>query len=230
MNINKIIAYKGNRIIKFSAQLTDKLNFNLLESHRKNFLLGEDLAYKIFNHFNAIPWNSKSIRILKLNDPEQELQDDKTKNTMKKAIEKYLSEIEEDEHDLDFTSQEYYYLERDYNCSQKDLIEQLGFFNDMPIPTKTISFLEGYVQQVEDIELSKQQLRKLYIENTAPMEEVKEYVMYIGPNDKFKGFVGEVIQHRDDIAPNLVKFYTLNEKGRNYKFWSKEENLVRFLF
>lgn len=230
MNVNKIIAYKNNRVVKISAQLTDKLNFNLLESYKRNFLSSEDIAYKVFKHFNEIPWNSKSVRILNLNNPTQELQNDETKETMKKSLYSYLKDVEEDEYDLGFTNQDFYYLERDYDCSQIDLIEQLGFFNNMPIPTKTIGFIEEYINQIEDISLSRQQLRKLYIENTAPMEEVQEYVMYIGPNEKFKGFVGRIVNHRDDTAPHLVEFYAKKSNGNNYKFWSMEQNLIKFYF
>ena len=230
MNVNKIIAYKNNRVVKISAQLTDKLNFNLLESYKRNFLSSDDIAYKIFKHFNEISWSSKSVRILNLNNPTQELQNDETKKIMKKSLYNYINELEENEYDLGFTNQEFYYLERDYECSQIDLIEQLGFFNNMPIPTRTIDFIEGYINQIEEISFSRQQLRKLYIENTAPMEEVQEYVMYVGPNANFKGFIGKIVQHRVDSPAHLVEFYAAKPNGKNYKFWSMEQNLIRFYF
>lgn len=230
MNTEKILAYKNNKIVKISAQLTDKLNFNLLESYKRNFLDSEDMAYKVFMFFNEIPWSRKSVGILNLSDSAQELIYDDTKKIIKKGLCKYLSDIEKDEYDLGFTSQEFSYLESAYNCTQMDLIEQLSFFNNMPIPTKTIDFIGGYVNQIEEISLSRQQLRKLYIEHTAPMEEAKEYVMYIGPNEKFKGFVGKIVQQREDEAPYLVEFYAEKANGKNYKFWSKNENLIKFYF
>lgn len=215
--------YRGYKLVKASADIDDMLRLNISISMEPTN--STNYIEKIFNKFNKIVWD---VKVERLFPNSLELEGDNLRTYLKTSLENHFREVLE-EKDLPFQDINLEDVDLSkYQSSSLKVIEQLTFFNNMPVPVKTKSFIQEYVDKIEEIELTKSQLRGIYAQFAEPIEEIQEYVMYIGPNDKYRGIVGKIVELRDDIAPNLVEFSNFKKDGSSAKFWSKEENLVRF--
>lgn len=224
--MEKIIAvrnYKGYKLIKASANIENALNMKLSITTERN----SEYSFidKVIEKLNMVIWDVKVERIF----PDAiNLEGNDLKDYIKEKLENHLREALEDR-DLPFQEIELSDVDiSKFNSTSTKVIHQLSFFNHMRIPEKTKAFVQEYVDKIEAIELTKAQLKGIYTQFAEPIEEVKEYVMYIGPNSKFKGAIGKIVGARDDEAPHLVEFPKVKDNGGSAKFWSKEENLIRF--
>lgn len=226
--MEKLISLRNNRgytLVKMKAEMEDMLNLNFYAS-TSGTVNSLNAATNFIRKFNLIVWDVKVNRVFpEIDNFEGE---DKIEYIRDSIEECFRNETE----NLDIPYQEINsidYMFRFYKTDQKLKLKQLDCFNGMPIPEKTKSFVQDYLNTVESIELTKNQLKSIYTQYAEPIREFEEYVIYIGDNEKYKGLVGKIIQHRDDVAPNLVEFINAKGEGTVVKYWSKESNLVRFL-
>lgn len=223
--MERIVAAKTNRglkLAKLSTNIDNYLNMQI-------FITGDEAInststiYNFAKKFNQIIWEVKNERIFPRID---ELEGEDKKEYIREAIENcFINEINE----IDLPYSEVYgvdNLQRIFRSEDFIKLKQIEFFNGMPIPDKTKEFIGNYIETVENVEFTETQLKNIYTQFAEPVKEVEEFVIYIGENSKYKGCVGKIIDHREDVAPNLIQFDNIN--GKTFKYWSKEDNIVRF--
>lgn len=223
--MEKIVAAKttrGLKLAKLSTNIDNSLNMQI-------FITGDEAInststiYNFAKKFNQIIWEVKNERIFPRID---ELEGEDKKEYIREAIENcFINEINE----IDLPYSEVYgvdNLQRIFRSEDFIKLKQIEFFNGMPIPDKTKEFIGSYIETVENVEFTESQLKNIYTQFAEPVKEVEEFVIYIGENSKYKGCVGKIIDHREDVAPNLIQFDNIN--GKTFKYWSKEDNIVRF--
>lgn len=223
--MEKIVAYrnyKGISLVKVATELEDKLKMKILAS-------GDgivDTTLDAFFKFNLVAWEAKVSRVF----PEINNVSEENKHSyLKESLERHFGEIIKSEKDIEYREVDIDSVDiSKYEGESAKVIEQLSFFNEMPVPAKTIDFIQGYVNKIQDVELNKSMLRKIYTKYSEPISELEEYVMYIGNNIDRMGCIGKIIDTRDDIAPYKVELFVRNSKGSLVKCWFKEKNLVRF--
>lgn len=223
--MEKIIAAKtsrGVKIAKLSTDIQDSLNMRLFisqdEAPDSNVAI-----YEFSKKFNQIIWDVKLERVFPNID---NYEGEEKKQYIRESLEKCFNQ-EIENIDLPFT--EVYgvdNLKRHFRNEAFIKLQQVEAFNGMPIPDKTKEFIGGYVETIDEVNFTESQLKSIYTQFAEPVKEVEEYVMYIGENDKYKGCVGRIVDVREDKAPHLVEFR--NVQGKTCRYWSKEENIVRF--
>lgn len=223
--MERIVAAKTNRglkLAKLSTNIDNSLNMQLFIT-REETINSTETIYNFAKKFNQIIWEVKNERIFPKID---EFQGEDRKNYIREAIENcFINEINE----IDLPYSEVYgvdNLQRNFRSEDFIKLKQIEFFNGMPIPDKTKEFISSYIETVEGVEFTESQLKNIYTQFAEPIKEVEEFVIYIGENSKYKGCVGKIIDHREDVAPNLIQFDNIN--GKTFKYWSKEDNIVRF--
>lgn len=223
--MEKIVAIKTNRglkVGKLSAEINNALDMKIFVSRDEQ--VDSDIFISNFiNKFNQIIWDVKLDRVFpNIDDYEGEEKREYIKDAIEDCFKKEIDNIDLP-YDEIYTVQN---LERQFRSEDFIKLKQLEFFNQMPIPEKTKDFINGYLETVEEAEITNSQLKTIYTQFSEPVKEVQELVIYIGENSKYKGCVGTIIDHREDVAPNLIQFSNVN--GKTIKYWSKEENLIRF--
>lgn len=223
--MEKIVAAKtsrGIKLAKLSTEIDGYLNMRLFITN-DNVIDSNGIIYGFVRKFNQIIWDVKHQRVFPDID---NYEGEEKKEYIRECMEKcFKDEID----NVDLPYNEIYgvnNLERQFKSEDFIKLKQVEFFNAMPIPEKTKDFLNNYIDTIEEIEFSDSQLKNIYTQFSEPVKEVDEYVIYIGENSKYKGCVGKIIDNRDDVAPNLIEFNNIN--GKTIKYWSKEDNLVRF--
>lgn len=225
--MEKIVAFKNNRGIQLGKISTDTESDNFLRM--RMFVSGGgtvnsyNAILNFANKFNQIVWDVKKERVFPRID---ELEGEDREDYIREAIENcFINEINE----IDLPYLEVYgvdNLQRNFRSEDFTKLRQIECFDRMPIPDKTKEFLNSYIETVESVQFTESQLKNIYTQFSEPVQEVEEYVIYVGENSKYKGCVGKIIDNREDVAPNLIQFDNIN--GKTFKYWSKEDNLVRF--
>lgn len=225
--MEKLLTVKTGKevdILKVEAELNECLSLKFYKNLGK---LDGDVS-DLLSQFNSVAWEVKCNLIF----PELNTIDDLNKNNyVKECLEVHFGKLLA-QRDIKYLNVE---LENinvyRYDSEALDIAQQLSCFSEMPIPEKTKAFLQPYIEKLEASEgadMEKVNKRSIYSYYAEPIRPLEEYVMYIGDNPKYKGFVGIIIDHREDSAPNKISFlpdcngYTL----KNY--WSKDSNLVKF--
>lgn len=223
--MEKIVAVKTNRGIKIAklvAEITDSLRMKLLIS--KDESVNSDIAvYEFTKKFNQIIWEVKLERVFpEIDSYEGYERTQYIQECMESCFQKEIDELELPFDEVYGVSN----LQRHFRSEDFIKLKQAECFDRMPIPEKTKSFISEYIKTIEEVSFTKSQLKNIYSKFAEPVKEAEELVIYIGENTKYRGCVGKVIDYRDDVAPNLIEFNNIN--GKTIKYWSKEENIVRF--
>lgn len=232
--MEKIINVKSSKtieILKTNIEIKDCLHMDFFKS--TNNLEGGVLS--CLQQFNSVIWDVKCNLIFpEINNIEDE---EEKRKYLESSIEEHFSKL------LSTRDIEYVQVNIDDIDTEKidnesvEIAEQLSYFNYMPIPEKTKSFLQGYVDMFEEAEapsIEDINLRKAYTVYAEPIREVEEYVMYIGQNPKYKGFVGKITGYREDTgreedkAPNRITFIENSNGQRLANFWAKDSNIIKF--
>lgn len=230
--MEKIINIKSTKqieILKAKVKLQDCLCMDFEKS--TNSLDGNVLSY--LKQFNSVIWDVKCNLIFpNINNIEDA---EERRKYIEDSMEQHFSKLLA-ERDIKYTPVDIDYINLDEMDNKScDIAEQLSCFNHMPIPAKTKSFLQEYVNLMEEAEapsIKDINIRKAYIQYSEPVREVEEYVMYIGDNTKYRGLVGVITGYREDNstdkAPNKITFIENSEGVRVANYWAKDDNIITF--
>lgn len=230
--MEKIIDIKKSKnieILKTNLEIRDCLYMDFFKSTNK--LDGDVLSF--LQQFNSVIWEVKCNLIFpEIDNIENE---EEKRKYIEDCLEKHFSKL------LSTRDIEYVQVNMDSIDTEKinnesiEIAEQLSCFNCMPIPEKTKSFLQDYVNMMEDAEspnIEDINLRNAYIYYAEPIREVEEYVMYTGENVKYKGMIGKITGYREDKgtdkAPNRITFIENSNGEKLPNYWAKDSNIIKF--
>lgn len=232
--MEKIINVKKSKnieILKTNVEIRDCLCMDFFKSTNK--LEGDALSF--LQQFNSVIWDVKCNLIFPEINNIEDIEERRKylENSMEEHFSKLLST-----RDIEYVQVRLEDIDTEkINNESIEIAEQLSCFNYMPIPEKTKSFLQEYVDMMEKAEapsIEDVNLRSCYTFYSEPVREVEEYVMYIGENPKYKGFVGKITGYREDEgrdedkAPNRITFIENSNGERLPNFWAKDNNIIKF--
>ena len=207
-----IIGINENALLK--ANLTIETN-HIKFTVEKGIL---DKINQIIDSFNIVSWEDKSRDLLNLEDGEIE-------ESIREKIKQYILEKADlsqySFEDFVFSNEDMNNI-RNYEGESIDVIDNLKYFVGKILPIEVIEMIKVFEAGIKEINLEGKPLNSF-------VSGVKEYVVYMGPNEKYRGCIGKVVRQRDnDTATELVEFPNkFRESGRIARFWSKPENLVK---
>lgn len=197
------------------------LDFNLvIESNHIRLELKKGTLNKIedfIKDFNQIEWTTKFEDIINLT----EIEEDEIRQKIKEyALEKTdLKQFTFD--DFQFED-EHYNNVRLYTGKSIDIIDNIRFFPNNILPIEVIEMIKTFNDNIEYLDVENNPIESF-------VSGLNDYVIYMGPNEKYRGCIGKVVNERDNVASLLVEFPNkFRESGRIARFWSKPANLVTF--
>lgn len=205
-----IVGVKENQILK--------VNLTVEANHIK-FNVERGILNKINNFvckFNSMLWQDKAVEILGTDcDGEEENIRDRVKSHVTNKTD--LSSCTLD--DFEFTPESNDNI-RQYNGDSIDVIDNIKYFAERILPKEAIDMIKTFEENIREIDIEKVPLNSL-------ISGISEYVIYMGPKEKYRGCIGKIVRQRDDVASELIEFPNkYRESGKIARFWSKPENIV----
>ena len=206
-----IVGINGNSVLKF--------NMIVESNHIKLELMKGTLNQieEFISNFNALIWEEKASKVSTIDVGEDE---DITRNKIKDYI---VRETDLSQYSID----DFVYKEEDlsnirsYDGDSINIIDNLKYFVNLILPKEVIDMLTDANDNIK------------YLDASIPLSDfisgISEYVVYMGPNPKYRGCIGKIVKTRDDVASLLVEFPNkFRESGRIARFWSKPINVLSF--
>ena len=103
-----------------------------------------------------------------------------------------------------------------YKGNKMPIIDNLNYFVNKELPTQVVEMLDNII---------KENLTEEY--SNEVINQMNNVVMYVGPNEKYKGCIGMIGQRRNDSASELVEFPgKFNPSGTLCMYWVDPANLI----
>lgn len=206
-----IVGIQGNSILECTIEL---------EANHIKIFLRKGTIKKIedfIKNFNSIEWEEKTNSILKEDDVDEETIRLKIKDYVEKETD--LSSITTDDFVFDDESIDNV---KNYNGEHINVIDNMKYFTNRILPTQVIDMLNDFNNNIEDISNKD-------VAITSMLSGMSDFVLYMGPNQKYRGCIGKHVKTRDDEASLLIEFPNkYRDSGKIARFWSKPSNLVNF--
>lgn len=206
-----IVGIQDNSILDFELNIET----NHVKMYFKKGTLKE--IENFINSFNAKLWEDKFNEIL-----DEDITDENI--VRNKVCEYVLKHTDLSKYTLDDFIFEEENIDniRKYNGPSIDVVDNMKYFLNVKLPTQVIDMLKEFSSNIEYIEKDGVSLESF-------LSGISEYVLYMGPNEKYRGCIGKIVDTREDPAPLLVEFPNkFRDSGRIARFWSKPSNLVKF--
>lgn len=206
-----LVGVKENQILKANL---------IVEANHIKFSVEKGVLNKINNFvckFNSMLWQDKAVEILETDcdGEEEEYIRDKVKAHVinKTDLSSYTLD------DFEFTPESNDNI-RQYNGDSIDIIDNIQYFVERILPKEAIDMIKTFEQNIKEIDIEEVPLNTL-------ISGISEYVLYMGPNEKYRGCIGKIVKQRDDVASELIEFPNkYRESGKIARFWSKPGNIV----
>lgn len=200
-----VVGFRNGSILRANISVEgNRINVNLEKGLNANL-------QEYFEKIQSLSWSDK-INLLK------EHNIDFSEENLNQKIAEYISkDLFDDVNIDDFTFTEESILNaKKYKGSKMSIIDNLNYFLDKELPTQVIELLDGII---------KENITEEYSEEV--INQMNNVVMYVGPNEKYKGCIGMIGQRRNDSASELVEFPgKFNENGTLCMYWVEPSNLI----
>lgn len=204
-----IVGIKSNSVLDFKLEIET--------NHIKMYIKkGELLKITEFiNKFNSILWEDKFIDILSEEFTEEDVIRDNVKEYIKKNTDLNLFTIDDFVFEEESTDQI-----RSYEGSSIDIVDNMKHFTNSILPAEVIDMIKDFSDNIDTICIKDVPLESF-------LNGISDFVLYMGPNPKYRGCIGKIVKTREDAASQLVEFPNkFRESGNIARFWSKPENIV----
>lgn len=204
-----IVGIKSNSLLDFKIEIE--------ANHIKVYIKKGELPkiVEFINKFNAMLWEDKSSEILEEEITEEDVIRNKVKDYVKKNTDLSLFTFD----DFVFEEESFNNV-RGYNGDFINVVDNMQYFTDKILPIQVIDMIKGFSENIEPISVEDVSLDSF-------LTGISDYVLYMGPNPKYRGCIGKIVKTREDAASQLVEFPNkFRESGNIARFWSKPVNIV----
>lgn len=204
-----IVGIKSNSVLDFKIEIET--------NHIKVYVKKGELPKitEFINKFNAILWEDKEPEILEEEITDEDIIRNKVKDYVKKKTDLSLFTFD----DFVFEEENFNNI-RGYNGDFVDVVDNMKYFTNKILPVQVLDMIKGFSENIEPISVEDVSLDSF-------LTGISDYVLYMGPNPKYRGCIGKVVKTREDAASELVEFPNkFRESGNIARFWSKPENIV----
>lgn len=204
-----IVGIKDNSLLDFKIEIET--------NHIKVYIKKGELPKieEFINKFNSMLWEDKSSEILEEEITDEDVIRNKVKEYVKKKTDLNLFTFD----DFVFEEETFNNI-RGYNGDFIDVVDNMQYFTNKILPVQVLDMIKGFSENIEPISVEDVSLDSF-------LTGISDYVLYMGPNPKYRGCIGKVVKTREDAASQLVEFPNkFRESGNIARFWSKPVNIV----
>ena len=228
--MEKVIGVKKGRnlqVIKMAATLDDKLHMKLYSSV-PSLPSANYKESKVLERYTSLDYDFRKNTLFEY-DSTVNMTDEERREFFKDKLYYHIEKMSE-EVDIPFDETNYRNAGITENVSPAArIIEGLSYFNNEPIPTKTVGFVEKYLDKVEEVEITQAQAKSLYTKYSEPVAEANRYYLYVGPAEKYQFCIGEFLEARESNSGTHKICFKINNEGKeNKKLWCEEKNIIEF--
>lgn len=207
-----IVGINNNSILDFKVEIET--------NHIKLYLQKGNLnkIEEFIKVFNVVSWEDKVKDILDNEDTDENVVRNKIKEFIEKETDLNLFSFD----DFVFEDENFNNI-RNYKGNSIDVVDNIRYFTNKVLPTQVIDMISDFAENIEGISIKDAPLNSF-------LTGISEFVLYMGPNEKYRGCVGRIVRTRDKASSLLVEFPNkFRESGNIARFWSKPENIISFL-
>ena len=211
-----IVGCKENEILKINIEVeTNHIKLNV-----ETGVLMKVVDF--INSFNTTALSEKNSEILVDEANNQEISEETIREKFKQFVLDKNDVSQYSYNDFIFSDESFEKI-RTYKGKSIDIVDNLRFFNRKILNRQTMEMVSSFIDTIEEIKIEQNTINDI-------VKGIREYVIYMGPNEKYRGCIGKVVRYReDDNATHLIEFPNkFRDSGRIARFWSKPENIVFF--
>lgn len=200
-----VVGFRNGSILRANISIEEnRINVNLEKGFSENL-------QEYFEKIQRLSWSDKINLLVENNISFSE------ENLNEKIAEYASKDLFESINIDDFTfTEESLANAKKYKGSKMGIIDNLNYFSNKELPTQVIELLDRII---------KENITEEYSEEV--INQMNNVVMYVGPNEKYKGCIGMIGQRRNDSASELVEFpCKFNENGTLCMYWVEPSNLI----
>lgn len=207
-----IVGIKNNSVLNFEIEI----EANHIKAYFKKGELHK--IEEFIKSFNEADWETKTNNLISEDDTDENVIREKIKEFIEKETDLDLFSFD----DLVFTEESIDRI-RDYKGKSIEIVDNMKYFTNRILPAEVLNMIADFTENIEPLSIEDVPLSTF-------LPGVSEYVLYMGPNEKYRGCIGKIVKTRDKAASQLVEFPNkFRESGNIARFWSKPQNLVNFL-
>ena len=214
--IKKVVGYNSKALLEVNLEIqTNHIKFSLCKIRPKSI---KDFVYD----FNQMSWKEKLNCILDTNNLAEGTVIDITEKEIREEIINFIYD------EIDFLKEKENWIIEDedienlkkYKGKSMPLVEWLSTFSNKILDGSVIAFAPDIIRSIEGLKTIPEEIADIY--------SFDEYVLYMGPNEKYRGCLGLIDNFREnDEASTLISFPGTKKASKGpRKLWCNDENLL----